>query len=121
VEAHGPVDSPSEPLKAFLYKVAQELLFNVVKHAGVSEARIRVRRMGPWIYLSVVDRGRGFDPQRLEGAVGFGLLSIRERVQRLGGRMKIRSLPGLGSRFLIAVPDEAAARAGWGISLRTSA
>jgi PAS domain S-box-containing protein len=120
VKAHGPVDSPSEPLKAFLYKVVQELLFNVVKHAGVSEARIRVRRLGQWIYLSVADRGRGFDPQKLEGAAGFGLLSIRERVHLLGGQMKIRSLPGLGSRFLIAVPDEAATWAGWGISLRTS-
>jgi PAS domain S-box-containing protein len=112
VEAHRPVDSPSEPLKAFLYKVAQELLFNVVKHAEVTEARIRVRRRGSWLYLSVVDQGRGFDPRELEGAVGFGLLSIRERVQLLGGRMKIRSTPGRGSRILLAVPDEAAARAG---------
>jgi two-component system CheB/CheR fusion protein len=111
VEAHRPVDSPSEPLKAFLYKVAQELLFNVVKHAEVNEARIRVRRLGSWLYLSVVDQGRGFDPRELEGAVGFGLLSIRERVQLLGGRMKIRSTPGRGSRILLAVPDEAAARA----------
>jgi PAS domain S-box-containing protein len=111
VEAHGPVDSPSEPLKAFLYKVAQELLFNVVKHAGVNEARIRMRRLGPCLYLSVVDQGRGFDPEKLEGAAGFGLLSIRERVQLLGGRMKIRSVPGAGSRLLIAVPDKAASRA----------
>ena len=106
VEAHGPVDSSSEPLKAFLYKVAQELLFNVVKHAEVNEARIRVRRLGRYIYLSVVDRGRGFDPQRLEGAAGFGLLGIRERVQLLGGQMKIKSTRGVGSRILIAVPDE---------------
>ena len=79
VEAHGPVDSPSEPLKAFLYKVVQELLFNVVKHAGVGAARIRVRRMGQSLWLSVVDQGCGFDPQRLEKAGGFGLLGIRER------------------------------------------
>jgi PAS domain S-box-containing protein len=108
VEAHGRVDSPSESLKAFLYKVAQELLFNVVKHAGVHEARVRVRRMGRSIYLSVVDRGRGFDPEELEGAAGFGLLSIRERVRLLGGQMKIRSMPGMGSRILIAVPDQGA-------------
>ncbi len=106
VEAHGPVDSPSEPLKAFLYKVAQELLFNVVKHAGVREARLRVRRMGQSLYLSVIDQGWGFDPQKLERAAGFGLLGIRERVQSLGGRMKIKSAPGAGSRFLIAVPYE---------------
>jgi two-component system CheB/CheR fusion protein len=106
VEAHGRVDTPSEPLKAFLYRVTQELLFNVVKHAGVSEARVRVRRMGQSICLSVVDRGRGFDPHEIEGAAGFGLLSIRERVRLLGGQMKIRSMPGMGSRILIAVPDQ---------------
>jgi PAS domain S-box-containing protein len=106
VEAHGPVDSSSEPLKALLYKVAQELLFNVVKHADVNEARIRVRRMGGRICLSVVDRGRGFDSQGLQGATGFGLLSIHERVQLLGGQMKVRSIRGVGTRVLIAVPDE---------------
>jgi signal transduction histidine kinase len=53
-----------------------------------------------------VDQGRGFDPQQLEGAAGFGLLGIRERVQLLGGRMKIRSTPGRGSCILIAVPDQ---------------
>jgi PAS domain S-box-containing protein len=112
VEAHGRVDSPSEPLKAFLYKVAQEPLFNVVKHAGVSEARVRLRRMGQSIYLSIVDQGWGFNPQELEGAAGFGLLSIRERVRLLGGQMKIRSRPGMGSRILIAVPDQRASGAG---------
>jgi PAS domain S-box-containing protein len=106
VEAHGPVDSSSEPLKAFLYRVAQELLFNVVKHAEVNEARICVRRLGRCICLSVTDQGRGFDPQRLEEAGGFGLRTIRERVQLLGGRMKIKSMRGVGSRLLIAVPDE---------------
>jgi len=111
VEAHGPVDSSSEPLKALLYKVAQELLFNVVKHADVNEARIRVRCMGKRIYLSVVDCGRGFDSQGLPGATGFGLLSIHERVQLLGGQMKIRSRRGVGTRVLIAVPDEGPSRA----------
>ncbi len=111
VEARGPLDSPPEPLKAFLYKVAQELLFNVIKHAGVREARIRVRQLGSRLYLSVADRGRGFDPRRLERARGFGLLGIRERVQLLGGRMKIKSAPGTGSTLLIAVPYEGPSRA----------
>jgi PAS domain S-box-containing protein len=110
VEAHGPVDSPSEPLKAFLYKVVQELLFNVVKHAEVSEARIRVRCLGQYLYLSVTDQGRGFEPHNLEGIIGCGLLGIRERVQLLGGRMRIKSAPGAGSKSLIAVPYEAAPR-----------
>lgn len=110
VEAPGPIECPSEPLKAFVYKVAQELLFNVVKHAEVNEARVRVRRLGQSLYLSVADRGRGFDPHNLETTIGFGLLGIRERVQLLGGRMRIKSRPGAGSKCLIVVPYETAAR-----------
>ena len=105
VHAHGQVGSESDALRTFLYKAAQELLFNVVKHARVNEARIRVRRVGRYICLSVSDRGRGFDPQQLKEAAGFGLLSIRERVELLGGRMKIKSAKDKGSRFLIMVPD----------------
>jgi PAS domain S-box-containing protein len=104
VRARGPVPLPSEALKGFLYKAAQELLFNVVKHAQIQEARLRVRRCGRGICLSVSDRGRGFDPRELRDAAGFGLLSIRERVELLGGRMRIRSAAGQGSRFSIVVP-----------------
>jgi PAS domain S-box-containing protein len=105
VRARGNVGSESDALRTFLYKAAQELLFNVVKHARVNEARIRIRRVGRWVCLSVSDRGRGFDQQQLREAVGFGLLSIRERVELLGGRMKIKSIKDKGSRFLIIVPD----------------
>jgi PAS domain S-box-containing protein len=105
VQAHGQVHLQSDAIKAFLYKTAQELLFNAVKHAGVKEAQIRVRRCGPCFCVSVSDRGRGFDPQLLREAAGFGLLNIRERIELLGGRMKIKSAPGRGSTFSIVVPD----------------
>ena len=105
VRAHGLLGSESEVLKTFLYKAARELLFNVVKHARVNEATIRIRRVGRCTCLSVADRGRGFDPQRLGEAAGFGLLSIRERVELLGGRMKIKSGKDKGSTFFIVVPD----------------
>ncbi len=107
VHTHGPVVLQSDALKGLLYKAAQELLFNVVKHARVKEAGIRVRRCGPCVCLSVSDRGRGFDPQELRQVAGFGLLSIRERIELLGGRMKIKSAPGQGSTFSIVVPDGA--------------
>jgi PAS domain S-box-containing protein len=105
VEARGEIRSESEALKSFLYKAAREFLFNVAKHARVEEARIRVRRFGRCLHLSVSDRGRGFDPQGLREAAGFGLLNIRERVELLGGRMKIKSAAGKGSTFSIVVPD----------------
>ncbi len=105
IRARGCVDLRSDAVAALLYRTVQELLFNVVKHARVNEARVRVHRRGPWVLLSVSDCGQGFDPQGLRQAAGFGLLSIRERVEWLGGQMKIRSRPDRGSTFLLAVPD----------------
>jgi len=107
VEVFGRVELSGEPVKALLYKVAQELLFNVVKHAGTKEAVIRVRRLGPYVTMVVIDHGSGFQPQELDRATGFGLLGIRERIQLLGGRMRIKSSPGRGCRLLIAVPGDA--------------
>jgi PAS domain S-box-containing protein len=106
VDAFGEVSVASDALRTFLYRTAQELLFNVVKHARVGRARIRIRCLGRCICLSVSDRGRGFDPLDLRETAGFGLLSIRERIELLGGRMKIRSAPGHGATFHIVVPDQ---------------
>jgi signal transduction histidine kinase len=105
VETRDQIEVASEPLRVLLYKAAQELLFNVVKHAGVGEARLRVRRQRGRIRLSVSDHGRGFDPTEPSHNPGFGLLSIRERVGYLGVRLKIRSAVGKGSVFLISMPD----------------
>ncbi len=109
VEVRGRVDSSSEALKAILYKAAQEMLFNVVKHARVREARLRLQRMQDELWLTISDKGRGFDPALSGRTTGFGLLSIRERIEFLGGRMRIRSAPGKGSTFVITVPDAASA------------
>ena len=103
--ACGDVVLPAEGLATFLFRAAQEMLFNVVKHARVNEATVRVRRLGRYVCLRVSDEGRGFDPQELKETAGLGLLSIRERVELLGGRMTIKSVIGGGSRFHIVVPD----------------
>lgn len=95
----------SNLLAGLLYRAAQEILFNVVKHAGVKEAWVQIRRCSRWTCLAVSDKGSGFDPLSLDNALGYGLLNIRERLKFLGGRMRIRSAAGKGSRFLVAVPD----------------
>jgi signal transduction histidine kinase len=105
VETRGRVDSSSEPVRTFLYRAAQEILFNVVKHAQVSEARLRLQRVRNQIWLTISDKGQGFDPRSLARTAGFGLLSVRERAELLGGRMRIRSTMGRGSTFLITIPD----------------
>jgi signal transduction histidine kinase len=99
------IELPSEALRAILYKAAQEMLFNVVKHAKVTKATLRLRHRGGQVWLSVSDRGLGFDPKEPGHTGGFGLLSIRERVKLLGGHMKVRSAKGKGSIFIITIPD----------------
>jgi len=105
VDAPDEVTLHSDTLTLFLFRATQEMLFNVVEHARVRDAAIRVRRIRHYLCLSVSDQGRGFDPRELEETSGFGLLSIRERVELLGGRLKIKSAAGRGSSFRIVVPD----------------
>jgi len=109
VEVRGRVESPAEMHKVFLFRTAQEILFNIVKHARVQEARLRLQRRRDQLWLTIGDRGQGFDPKSLDQAAGLGLLSIRERVELLGGRMKIRSARGTGSTFVITIRDAGAA------------
>lgn len=102
----------SDALTIFLFRSAQEMLLNVTQHAGVKQATVRMRRRGRHVGLSVSDRGRGFDPAELHETPGFGLLSIRERSEMLGGRTSIRSRKGAGSRLHIIVPDNGEVRNG---------
>lgn len=105
VDIHDQADSDSEPVRTFLYRTAHEILFNIVKHAQVQSARLRLQRVRDELWLIVSDKGRGFDSAALAQAAGFGLSTIRERVELLGGRIKIQSAPGRGSIFFITVPD----------------
>lgn len=106
----------AEEVKILLFEAVRELLFNVVKHAAVPEARVGLERIGAnRIRVVVSDRGAGFDPAAArpagEPGAGFGLFSIRERLERLGGRMTIESAPGRGCRLALTVPAPAPAPA----------
>jgi PAS domain S-box-containing protein len=105
VEVRRGADSGCEPVRSFLYRTAQELLFNAAKHAHVPEAKLRLQRVHEELWLTISDQGRGFDPTSLAETAGFGLMTIRERARLLGGRMIIKSAPGKGSIFFVAVPD----------------
>jgi signal transduction histidine kinase len=91
-----------------LFRIAQESLHNVVKHAGVQYARLTLRADPEMVYLSISDDGIGFDLQRHipHGVVngGLGLKSIGERVEALGGTFHLASTPGGGTRVEIKLP-----------------
>jgi len=98
-----------EDVRIVIFEAVRELLFNVVKHAGVTRARVDLSRHDEdHLAVCVSDGGIGFDPEAiLSGpglAEGFGLPSLRERLSLLGGRMDIRSAPNQGSRFTVIAP-----------------
>ena len=97
----------STPLKVFLFRAAQELLFNIIKHAGVKNAHVILSNRNGDLVLSVSDQGCGIDPAKLNApsaASGLGLLSLRERANSIGGRLTIQSSPGQGPRLTLTVP-----------------
>jgi PAS domain S-box-containing protein len=110
VDAEGSAEGLEHDVKVLLFQSVRELLFNVIKHAGVKRASVRLSAgKGGAIEILVSDRGRGIDPVRArEGrnaSMGFGLFGIRERLAFVGGRMEVESKPGGGARFRLVVPQ----------------
>jgi signal transduction histidine kinase/ActR/RegA family two-component response regulator len=111
VELHADpaVATDREDVRIVIFEAVRELLFNVVKHAGVTQARVDLSRYDEdHLAVCVSDGGIGFNPEAILSspglAEGFGLLSLRERLSLLGGRMDIRSTPNQGSRFTVIAP-----------------
>jgi signal transduction histidine kinase len=89
--------------KQSLYRIAQEALHNIIKHAHASTVRLRLAQEGRELILEIHDDGKGFDP------VGpfpghFGLQSLRERATQLGGTCSIESNPSQGTHLRVCIP-----------------
>ncbi len=97
----------SAPLETAIYRVIQEALVNIERHAKANSVKIQFRATGKVVRCLVMDDGVGFSPggtrPRTQGA-GLGLLGMREKLQPLGGSLKIESAPGQGTRLVISVP-----------------
>jgi tetratricopeptide (TPR) repeat protein/two-component sensor histidine kinase len=87
-----------------LYRIAQEALANIVRHAGARSVQVTLRIAGGDAHLTVVDDGAGFDPAVARGSGGLGLSSLDERARLLGGRCGVVSNPGAGTRIEVTVP-----------------
>jgi signal transduction histidine kinase len=86
-----------------LYRIAQEALTNVLKHANAHHVRMRLSRSGKAVKLVVQDDGSGFDPERA-GDGGVGIVGMGERVALVGGRLTIESTEGAGTMLTAVVP-----------------
>jgi len=87
-----------------IYRIAQEGLNNVVKHAKATEVRIHIQYREDMIELEMIDNGMGFDIQIANLSGGIGLTGIQERVKQLGGRLEINSTLGIGTHFTVKIP-----------------
>jgi PAS domain S-box-containing protein len=96
------VELPAEVENA-LYRVAQEALNNSLKHAEANKVVVSLRSSEKQVEMEIVDNGRGFAVEAPRDQGGLGLVSIRERVEALGGTWSISSKPGAGTQVLIHI------------------
>jgi signal transduction histidine kinase len=86
-----------------LYRIGQEALHNVVKHANAETTRIVLKSLGKEVELAIEDDGDGFDPALVSGTK-LGLIAMRQRAERLGGRLDVHSREGRGTRVTVQLP-----------------
>jgi signal transduction histidine kinase len=105
-------DGRAKPLdishRVILFQTTRELVFNIIKHARAQEATVSVRKDDDAVRIDIEDDGIGFNASELEscdtGSMGYGLFSVRERLDSLGARIEIHSEPGSGTRVAIVLP-----------------
>ncbi len=105
--SEGSFEGLPAPVALCLFRIAQEALQNIRKHAEVDEARLAVSRSPEVVSLVVSDNGVGMDARRASGQ-GLGLVSIKERIRLVNGVLKIKSQPREGTTLIVTVPVPAA-------------
>ena len=95
---------------AALYRVAQEALTNVRKHAGAQSVHVQLFALEDEVTLEIADDGAGFEPDSLAVTPGFGVRGLLERARGLDGWAEISSSPGRGTTVMFSIPPHAAAR-----------
>jgi len=98
-----PADLPMD-IALCVYRVAQEALRNVAKHAGVNEAAVTLVAAGSELLLHIQDKGAGFDMESARSQPGLGLSSMAERVRLIEGKFSITSAPARGTTIEVSVP-----------------
>jgi signal transduction histidine kinase len=104
VETQGVPPNLRKEVALCLFRVAQEAMRNVARHARASAVDIAVAPQGDGLELTVADNGRGFEPGRGSGRPSLGLASMRERVRLLRGTLEVDSGPGRGTKVHAWVP-----------------
>jgi signal transduction histidine kinase len=86
------------------YRIFQEALTNVARHAGVDQAKVTIQLTGEDLVVRVEDQGVGFNPTEISALASSGLSGMRERARLLGGQLNLDSAPGQGTRLTARLP-----------------
>jgi signal transduction histidine kinase len=103
-EAVGIEGRVAPDVETALYRIVQEALNNVVRHAQATRADVLLKQRGDRIVAIVEDNGQGFDPESATGPKHLGLVGIQERAMALGGSLAIESNPGKGTALFVEIP-----------------
>jgi len=117
VTVHGEEQQLEATMLSCVFRIIQEALNNVVKHAEATQAQVRIEFNPAFLAVRVVDNGKGFVPEKgvakAAGGEHLGLLGMRERAELIGAALRIKSTPGRGTRVELHLPlGEAAAEGG---------
>jgi signal transduction histidine kinase len=101
---NGEVDVVPDEVRTCVYRVVQEALTNIARHAHARRINLRVTREGEHIGVTIEDDGCGFDVAKAPRSSGIGLLGLKERVSELAGTTRIVSQPGKGTHISVQLP-----------------
>ncbi len=90
-----------------IYRIAQEALENIVRHADASQASVTLESVQGMLHLTIRDNGRGFDHASIDDSRKFGLRGMNERVEMLGGKLSVDSTPGKGTTISLILREAA--------------
>ena len=94
----------SEEVKLVTFRSARELLMNALKHARATRVVLEIQAFSDRLKLTVTDNGVGFEQSANLRQKGFGLFSIRDRLDLMGGHLEIRTGPGQGTKIILLIP-----------------
>ena len=98
-------DIPLDSVRATAaFRICQEALVNVVRHAGAKEVRVHLEKLEGVLRLEIHDDGQGILPENITDATSLGLVGMRERAKAVGGAFRIIGLPGQGTTVTLHVP-----------------
>lgn len=109
------IEQLDTPRRTVFFRVAQEALTNVARHAKASRVDVSIRRLADGICMRIEDDGRSFRVEQVLNAKGrkrLGLLGMRERLEMVGGRFDVQSIPGKGTTIIARIPSGKTSRGG---------